>query len=202
MVLKGVVPPVAAAPVTEESGSRVVYVGREMMGAVEASYSADKIANKESRVTKPFSFEDKLFISTGNTCSVKKVQWECYRLMPLEEFDGEVHTYVAPRGYAAELDGDDYYALLRSIPEGFYHGMKVKHGKNDCVLVGPKIIFQGREDKKEHASGESCSYLKFMGDDGKCPATDKLCKDYYRGKCQRVNVDEKEAVVHEGEGSR
>lgn len=25
--------------------------------------------------------------------------------------------------------------------EGFYHGMAVLHGKQDCVLLGPKAVF-------------------------------------------------------------
>ncbi|QIE41175.1 hypothetical protein G5B39_03935 [Rhodobacteraceae bacterium SC52] len=29
----------------------------------------------------------------------------------------------------------------RTRPEGFYHGMAVRHGKQECVLVGPRGIF-------------------------------------------------------------
>ncbi|KAB2533176.1 hypothetical protein AL035_20835 [Salipiger aestuarii] len=36
----------------------------------------------------------------------------------------------------------------RIKPEGFYHGMRVRHGKQDCVLVGPKALFLPKKDSE------------------------------------------------------
>ncbi|MBA7709374.1 hypothetical protein ES703_118291 [subsurface metagenome] len=58
-------------------------------------------------------------------------------MLAREEFTGEVRTYLAPDGQESE----EYYESLRSDPLGFYHGMLVKRGKTDYVLVGPPITF-------------------------------------------------------------
>jgi ParB/RepB/Spo0J family partition protein len=100
---------------------------------VEPSYSGATISEKGSIVKKPFTYEGKQYIATGGCSGVE----ECYQLMLKDDFKGETRTYSVPQG----RDYEEYYESLRNDPNGFYHGMLVKRGKNDCVLVGPEISF-------------------------------------------------------------
>ena len=95
-------------------------------GDIAASYSADKIA--QGKIRKPFSWKNGLWVCTGTNSKSA----EAYRLVPERFFDGEPTTY----NEVAMLPFEQ-----RIKPEGFYHGMRVRHGKQDCVLVGPKALF-------------------------------------------------------------
>lgn len=66
-----------------------------------------------------------------------------YRVVPNEMFHGETMTY---RNIVFDLDGD----LLRGRAEGFWHGMRVKQGRGEYVLVGPEIEI--RPADLEHAA--------------------------------------------------
>lgn len=100
-------------------------------GDIAASYSADKIA-LEGRVRSPFKWQNVLWVSVGSAWPVDKSGVQAYRLLRARFFDGTPISY-----HENTMLGDE----ARTRPEGFYHGMAVRHGKQACVLVGPKAIF-------------------------------------------------------------
>lgn len=102
-------------------------------GDIAASYSADKIA--QGKIRKPFSWKNVLWVCTGTHSKSA----EAYRLVPERFFDGEPTTY----NEVAMLPFEQ-----RIKPEGFYHGMRVRHGKQDCILVGPKARFLPKEESE------------------------------------------------------
>ena len=103
-------------------------------GDIAASYSADKIG-LEGKVRKPFVWQNSLWVCTGTHSKSA----EAYRLVPERFFDGEPTTY----NEVAMLPFEQ-----RIKPEGFYHGMRVRHGKQDCVLVGPEALFLPKKDSE------------------------------------------------------
>ena len=96
---------------------------------------------ESSSVKQPFRFAGADWVSTGSGgCSAARAlglsdACECYRLTPLAAFDGPRTTY---------RDCDTEAA--RNSPLGFYHGMVVKHGKNEVVLTGPPAAFAADPD--------------------------------------------------------
>lgn len=108
-------------------------------GDISASYSADKIA-LEGRVRSPFKWQNVLWVSVGSAWPVDKSGIEAYRLLPARFFDGTPISY-----HDNAMLGDK----ARKRPEGFYHGMAVHHGKQECVLVGPKAIFLPSKEAEE-----------------------------------------------------
>ena len=105
-------------------------------GDISASYSADKIA-LEGRVRSPFKWKNTLWVCTGTHYQGDGKSAEAYRLVPERFFDGEPTTY----NEVAMLPFEQ-----RIKPEGFYHGMRVRHGKQGCVLVGPSAVFLPLDD--------------------------------------------------------
>ncbi len=59
-------------------------------------------------------------------------QTEAYRLVHPDAFDGEPLTYGKK---TADADA------ARADPNGFYHGMLVKHADTLFVLCGPPLVF-------------------------------------------------------------
>ncbi|MEM7291079.1 MAG: hypothetical protein AAF412_12040 [Pseudomonadota bacterium] len=108
-------------------------------GDINASYSADKIG-LEGAVRSPFKWQNALWICTGMVSKGDFRSAECYRLMPIRFFGEE------PRSYQQVCLNS---SSARARPEGFYHGMRVKHGKQNCVLVGPSASFLATEEKAE-----------------------------------------------------
>lgn len=107
---------------------------------VKASFSGDTIAEKGSKVKKPFKHDDSQWICAaydGDDCG-------CYRLVPKAEYTGPTRTYDVPEG----REYKEYYEELEKDPNGSYHGMLVKWGKMDCVLVGPVVRFRAEKPKK------------------------------------------------------
>ena len=122
-----------------------IYVDNKFLTEhVEPSYSGDTIADRGSIVKKPFAYGGKLYIATGSSWGDER-EWNCYQLMPKDDFKGETRTYRIPKGQNYE----EYYESLRKDPNGFYHGMLVKRGKDDCVLVGPEISFLAKTISQE-----------------------------------------------------
>jgi len=119
---------------------------------VEPSCSCGTIAERGSIVKKPFAYGGKLYIATGSWPAGDGLEWNCYQLMPKDDFKGETRTYSVPKGQNYE----EYYESLRNDPNGFYHGMLVKRGKNDCVLVGPKISFVAKSISQEKLANWRC----------------------------------------------
>lgn len=128
----------APPPVPVMIDENTILVDQETFEKVEASYSADRIS-EGTAVRKPVESEGKLYLATGS--GMGKV--EAYQLVPRAEYTGEVRTYRVPAGREYEK----YYESLRNDPSGFYHSMLVKRGKEDYVLVGPKVTFVTKVDE-------------------------------------------------------
>jgi len=121
-------PPLAPVMIDENT----VLVDQETFAKIEASYSGDRIS-EGTAVRRPVEFEGKLYVATGS--GMGKV--EAYQLVPREQFTGAPRTYRVPAG----REDEEYYESLRNDPNGFYHGMLVKRGKEEHVLVGPGVTF-------------------------------------------------------------
>src|ERR1700733_14182971 len=107
-------------------------------GDIHASYSADVIAMK-GRVRKPFNWRGELCVCTsirgsGLTDSGME-EHEAYRLTPARAFTGTPTSYHDKTALAETAEA------ARHDPNGFYHGMVIKHGDQDFVLYGPPIRF-------------------------------------------------------------
>lgn len=128
-----------------------IYVDNKFLTEyVEPSYSGGTISERGSIVKKPFNYEGKQYIATSNWPVGDELEWNCYQLMPKDDFKGETRTYSVPKGRNYE----EYYESLRKDPNGFYHGMLVKRGKSDCVLVGPEISFIAKTISQEMVPSE------------------------------------------------
>jgi hypothetical protein len=73
-------------------------------------------------------------------------QAEAYRLTPLKAFEGKATTYGQRTGKAEDAES------ARNDPRGFYHGITVKHGKEQFVLTGPPIVFVPEPVRPEGAA--------------------------------------------------
>lgn len=124
-------------------------------GDIYESVSCDNIADK-GKVRKPFQHSGTQYVATSRNGDGKA---EAYRLIPLANFQGEPHKY-----------GDVSHDILRAQPEGFYHGMLVRRGKKECVLVGPPVVFVARtsedwteEDPSDASRGTPVDEPKAVG---------------------------------------
>ena len=117
-----------------ESGRWCHRVNRMIgQGDISASYSADRIGMGQS-VRKPFTWKGALWVCVAKRPSESgAISTEAYRLTPEALFDG------APVTYAAKTAGGGDAA--RADPNGFYHAMSVRHGRECYVLTGPPIQF-------------------------------------------------------------
>jgi hypothetical protein len=61
------------------------------------------------------------------------MEFEAYRIVPERVFDG------APTTYGAKISTDELADAARRDPNGFYHGVAVKHGRDRFVLRGPPL---------------------------------------------------------------
>jgi hypothetical protein len=96
-------------------------------GDIDASYSADRIGMGEP-VRRPFEWRGGLWVCVSKC----RDHAEDYRLMHPQAFTGTPTTYSEK-----VKDGD----AARSDPNGFYHGMAVKHAGKTFVLSGPPAVF-------------------------------------------------------------
>ena len=107
-------------------------------GDIHASYSADNIAMGQP-IRKPFKWNNSLCVCTGITGSALTgsgmPEHEAYRMVPVQMFKGTPTTYKEKMSRAETAEA------ARNDPNGFYHGMRVKHGKDSFVLCGPPIRF-------------------------------------------------------------
>jgi hypothetical protein len=105
---------------------------------VAASISCECIATRAT-IKKPVTHCGALWVSTGCTWQHGVGAHEVYQLVPLGDFAGESYSYNVKSGIWRE--GDKYPGdFARSDPNGFYHGMIVKHGADKLVLSGPPQI--------------------------------------------------------------
>lgn len=111
-------------------------VGGMNLAKALASYSADVIA-LAGKVRKPVSCGGDLWVSIGGGGTAAHRVTKMYRLVPVDEFEGEVTTYHEKT--SLWLEGDKYPGdYARNDPNGFYHGMKVSNGGNAYALCGPE----------------------------------------------------------------
>jgi len=107
-------------------------------GDISASYSADRIGMGKP-VRKPFSWNGGLWICVGMCGRAGEVSAEAYRLAHPQALDG------SPTTYAEKTRNGD---AARADPNGFYHGMAVKHSGHELVLCGPPVMFvQGEQEQ-------------------------------------------------------
>lgn len=127
----------------------VIEVTADTMKAVSKSYSADRISEK-SPVRKPFKYNGKFYISSGSAVGAVKDQRRtetAYQIVPRSEFKGTPHWYGERiRPHEETVEGwEEWAAQRRALPEGFYHGMLIKHGVAEFVMVGPPLVFVEKE---------------------------------------------------------
>ncbi len=111
-------------------------------GDISESYSADRIASGQP-VRKPFQHDGALWICTSITgsalASSGSTEHEAYRLVPGRMFTGTSATYGTRTGTSETAEA------ARNDPNGFYHGVAVKHGREVFVLCGPPLRFVPEE---------------------------------------------------------
>lgn len=100
-------------------------------GDIYASYSADCIGMGQP-VRKPFAWEGGLWVCVSMIYRGESISAEAYRLTHPAIYGGDSMTY-------AEKTADSDAA--RADPNGFYHGMSVRHGGAAFVLRGPPVTF-------------------------------------------------------------
>jgi hypothetical protein len=98
-------------------------------GDISASYSAERIGMNQP-IRKPFDWKGALWVCVGMTFCNGTQSAEAYRLVHPQLFKGEPLTYAAK---TADADA------ARADPEGFYHGMIVRHAGQSFVLCGPPV---------------------------------------------------------------
>ena len=100
-------------------------------GDIAASYSAARIGMGQP-IRKPFSFRGGSYVCTSRRKIGGVETVEAYLVLQKRMFDGVCRSYSA-----VVQDGD----AARSAAEGFYHGMIVHHGSDECVLSGSPLTF-------------------------------------------------------------
>jgi len=103
-------------------------------GDIGASYSADRIGSGES-LRKPFCHEGANWVATSANSNSARA----YRLVHPSLFEGPTLSYT-------ERVSDGHRG--RCAPEGFYHGMRVKRGREEMVLCGPETKFTEGEPEQ------------------------------------------------------
>jgi hypothetical protein len=106
-------------------------------GDVIASYSADVIPDKKSRIRKPFHWRNALWCCVGMFGD----EASAYLLTPLASFASPTTTY-------AEKLGIDQGDFARADPGGFYHGMRVSSGGATFILTGPEVTLTATAPKQ------------------------------------------------------
>lgn len=101
-------------------------------GDIHASYSADCIGMGKP-VRKPFIWKGAMLVCVGiRRWKDGGMSAEAYRLACPIAFEGEATSYGKKTSNAE---------AARSDPNGFYHGMRVKHAGTEFVLCGPPVTF-------------------------------------------------------------
>ena len=124
-------------------------------GDIHASYSADVIASA-GKIRKAFRWQAQLMVTVSLSGLGGIEQAEAYQLIPLKAFNG------TPMSYGEKIGTAENAEAARNDPNGFYHGMIVKQGKELFVLSGPPVVFVAEEgpdrpDGAEGAEGEQLS---------------------------------------------
>lgn len=106
-------------------------------GDIAASYSAERIGMAEP-IRKPFAWKGSLWVCVGLS-NHPGPSAEAYRLTHPQAFEGEPISYT---------DKTRDAEAARKDPNGFYHGMTVKHGGNTFVLCGPPALLAAGESEQ------------------------------------------------------
>jgi len=104
-------------------------------GDIISAYSADMIAF-EGRIRTPFQFKGALYSTIGTRGRGRIEEAMAYRLLTPKMFGEPTSTYD-------EKVREDN---PRANPNGFYHGMVVKHRTTQYVLVGPAKTFRPSDE--------------------------------------------------------
>lgn len=107
-------------------------------GDISASYSADRIGMGRP-VRKPFEYRGSFWLCIGSGRREGIEAAEAYRLVSAQRFIG------TPTNYREKLVDSD---AARADPDGFYHGMTVKHAGQAMVLCGPPVQFIAGETQQ------------------------------------------------------
>lgn len=99
-------------------------------GDIRASYSADRIGMGQP-IRRPFRWQGRLWVCTG-TRGGSQIEAEAYRLVYPQAFAG------TPVSYGEKTRKSE---AARANPDGFYHGIIVRHGGAEMVLCGPPVAF-------------------------------------------------------------
>lgn len=119
---------VAIDPTRLASGEWCHRAGKQLgEGDIRASYSADRIG-MGLPIRKPFGWQGGLWVCV----SICRDGSEAYRLVHPWAFNTPSTSYADKC-----RDGD----AARSDPNGFYHGIVVRHAGAEMVLSGPPITF-------------------------------------------------------------
>ncbi len=106
------------------------------------SYSGDTIAEYDT-IRKPFLFEGKLYCNIGGT----RQKFEGYRVVERSQFqertfrDSDLAGFRRTPYYDPRLKEQFAGDQRRHAPKGYYHGVRVKRGGKEYVLVGPPVEF-------------------------------------------------------------
>jgi hypothetical protein len=124
-------------------------------GDIHASYSADTIASAGT-IRRSFRWQAQLMVTVSLSGRGGIEQAQAYRLIPPKVFNG------ATMSYADKIRTSENTEAARNDPNGFYHGMVVKHGQQVFVLSGPPVVFvaaegPARPDGSASADGEQLS---------------------------------------------
>lgn len=106
-------------------------------GDISRSYSCQSLG-ENGAIKSPFRFRGAEWVYCGGLWHNGRGQLQCYRIVPLEAFDGPSTTY-------REQD----WAKAREHALGGYHGMRAKHGSREIVLQGPPVIFTNGQPAQE-----------------------------------------------------
>jgi len=110
-------------------------------GDIHASYSADTIASA-GKIRKSFRWQAQLMVTVSLSGRGGIAQAEAYQLIPLKLFSGITMSYTD------KIRDADIAEAARNDPNGFYHGMTVKHGSEAFVLAGPPVLFVAAEESQ------------------------------------------------------
>lgn len=133
----------------DKTTNEAVLVTRDDFAVVCDSYSADRISDGRP-IKPPFDMYGHRYIGVSVHGSNEA---HAYRLMPIQEF--VTHFKAIPVTYQQKVfqswgDGDEFEdpgKAAREDPLGFYHGMRVKQGREEYVMTGPEVRFQAVEEK-------------------------------------------------------
>ena len=129
---------------------RAVVVDYDRMKEIEASYSADRLADhKRPKARKAVKIDGKPYINVGGGARGAEYEARLYEEMSYDDF-------VAKYGEDAVIEQDVRSAAERfRNPLGTYHGRVFYRGKSKKVLAGPERIYRTPNYKRITKAGKA-----------------------------------------------